>query len=42
MDLVEVNPSLEKPIRSEARAGERTVECALALILAALGRGPTQ
>ena len=41
MDLVEVNPALERPTRFEARAGERTIACALALILAALGRGPT-
>jgi len=40
MDLVEVNPSLEEPTCFEARAGEKTIACALALMLAALGRGP--
>lgn len=42
MDLVEVNPRLEDPIRFEEHQGERTLTCARALILAALGKGPSR
>lgn len=42
MDLVEVNPRLEVPSRFEDHEGERTLTCARALILAALGRGPSR
>ena len=42
MDLVEVNPRLEEPTHFEDHEGERTLTCARALILAALGRGPSR
>jgi arginase len=42
MDLVEVNPRLEEPSHFENHEGERTLTCARALILAALGRGPSR